>query len=169
MVREGFADRTEDTTRFTVDRRQPHVLRTETLAGARVRNSAGEDLGRIEDLAIDLPTGQLVYAVVSFGGFFGMGGKYFAVPWSALRPDENGRQFVLDVDRKTLEAAPGFDTKDSPEMAPEPFGAMLHRHSGRTPYWAHDVTDAGDYVGDNHQTNRGIEYDRVTGYHAGGR
>ena len=49
------------------------------------------------------------------------------------------------------------------------FGTGIHQHYGRTPYWEHDVTDAGDYVGDDRQTNRSLEYESVTGYRAGGR
>jgi hypothetical protein len=64
MVREGFADRTEDTTEFSVDRRHPRVLGAKKPAGARVRNAAGENPGRIRDLAIDLATGQVAYALM---------------------------------------------------------------------------------------------------------
>jgi len=167
MSREGFSDTTEDTTKLTVDRRRRRVLGAKTLTGDRVRNAAREDLGKIEELMIDLPSGRIAYAVLSFGGFLGIGDKLFAVPWNALRIDEAEHEFVLDVDRKTLEDAPGFDKNNWPDMAAESFGTTIHQHYGRTPYWEHDVTDAGDYVGDNRQTNRSIEYEQTTGYRAG--
>jgi hypothetical protein len=113
---------------------------------------------------IDLPSGRVAYVVLSFGGFLGIGDKLFAVPWSALRVDEGEHEFILDVDRKTLENAPGFDKDNWPDMADATFGTSVHQHYGRTPYWEHDVTDAGDYVGDDRQTNRSIEYEPTEGY-----
>lgn len=149
---------------------KPHrrVLSAATLANDRVRNSAGEDLGRVEEIMLDIPSGKVAYVVLSFGGFLGMGNKLFAVPWNALRVDEDAHQFILDVDRKTLETAPGFDKDNWPDFADPSFGRDVHSHYGRTPYWEHDVTDAGDYVGDDRQTNRSIEFDPSTGYRAGG-
>src|SRR5215813_352584 len=73
------------------------VMGATTLAGDRVRNSAGEDLGKIEEIMIDIPTGRVAYAVLSFGGFLGMGNKLFAVPWEALRVNERDHEFVLNV------------------------------------------------------------------------
>ena len=66
-------------------------------------------MGKIEDLMIDVQEGRVAYAVLSFGGFLGMGDKLFAIPWQAfsLRPDE--RAFLLDIPRDVLEKAEGFD------------------------------------------------------------
>ena len=62
----------------------PTVLAADTLTGDKVVNRQKEDLGKIEHLMIDLETGRIAYAVLSFGGFLGMGDKLFAIPWSAL-------------------------------------------------------------------------------------
>jgi len=159
----GANDTVQDTT-TSRDRRRRRVLSAGTLAGDRVRNAAGEDLGKVEEIMIDLASGRVAYIVLSFGGFLGIGDKLFAVPWKALRIDEGEHQFVLDVDRKTLESAPGFDKDNWPDMADPAFGAAIHEHYGRTPYWEHDVTDAGDYVGDERQTNRSMEYEPTVGY-----
>jgi len=93
------------------------VLSAATLTGDRVRNPAGEDLGKVEEIMIDIPAGRVVYAVVSFGGFLGIGDKLFAVPWRALTLNEREREFVLNVDRRTLEDAPGLDRDHWPDMA----------------------------------------------------
>jgi sporulation protein YlmC with PRC-barrel domain len=111
------------------------VLSAGSLGGDRVRNNAGEDLGKIEELMIDIHSGRVAYAVLSFGGFLGMGNKLFAVPWHALSVDLDNHEFVLDVSRETLENAPGFDKSDWPDMADPDWGAQIHRHYGRTPYW----------------------------------
>lgn len=56
---------------------------------------------------IDVETGRVAYAVLSFGGFLGMGDKLFAIPWSALAIDTGEKQFILEVDKKSLKSAPG--------------------------------------------------------------
>src|SRR5947199_108532 len=58
----------------------PRVLRTKEIYSDRVRNAAGEDLGKIEELVIDVNTGRVAYAVLSFGGVLKMGNKLFAIP-----------------------------------------------------------------------------------------
>jgi sporulation protein YlmC with PRC-barrel domain len=93
------------------------VLAADTLTGDRVVNRQKEDLGTIEHLMIDVERGRVAYAVLSFGGFLGMGDKLFAIPWSALSVDTGERQFILDVDKKLLERAPGFDKGHWPDMA----------------------------------------------------
>ena len=80
-------------------------------------NRAGENLGEIEELMIDLENGRVAYAVVSFGGFVGIGNKLFAVPFEALELDAENHCFVLDVPREKLEKAPGFDKDKWPDFA----------------------------------------------------
>ena len=63
----------------------PLFLTSRTITGDKVINMAGEHLGKIEDLMIDLGNGRIAYAVLSFGGFLGFGNKLFAVPWEALQ------------------------------------------------------------------------------------
>jgi sporulation protein YlmC with PRC-barrel domain len=115
------------------EKRFRRVLSASTLAGDRVRNSAGEDLGKIEDLMIDVQDGRVAYAVLSFGGFLGIGDKLFAVPWNALTINEQEKVFVLDVDRQTLENAPGFDKDNWPDMADPSWGQQIHAITARSP------------------------------------
>jgi sporulation protein YlmC with PRC-barrel domain len=67
-----------------------------------VRNSAGDDLGKVDQIMIDIPSGRVAYAVLSFGGFLHMGNKLFAVPWDALKVDEDRKSFILDEDKSKL-------------------------------------------------------------------
>jgi len=101
------------------------VLSAATLTGDRVRNPAGEDLGKVEEIMIDVPTGRVAYAVISFGGFLGIGDKLFAVPWRALTLNERDHDFILNVDRRRLEIAPGFDRDNWPDMADPSWGAQV--------------------------------------------
>ena len=111
------------------------ILSASTLAGDSVRNSAGEDLGKIDEIMIDIPSGRVAYAVLSFGGILKIGNKLFAVPWEALSVDEDEKCFVLEVDQRTLETAPGFDKSNWPDMADPTWGSQIFAHYGITPYW----------------------------------
>jgi len=113
----------------------PKVLSASMLSGDSVKNRQGEDLGSIKDFMIDLNTGCVAYAVLSFGGFRGIGDKLFAVPWHALSLDTENRYFILDVDKELLRDAPGFDKDEWPDMADETWGRGIHDFYGVRPYW----------------------------------
>jgi sporulation protein YlmC with PRC-barrel domain len=115
--------------------RYPKVLSCSTISSDRVKNAAGEDLGKIEDLMVDVNSGRIAYAVLSFGGFLKVGNKLFAIPWQALRLDTVNKQFVLGVDKSVLERAPGFDKDNWPDMADPTFGNSIYSHYGYKPYW----------------------------------
>jgi uncharacterized protein YrrD len=106
-----------------------------TLTGDKVVNSAGEDLGKIQDIMLDTPTGRVAYAVLSFGGFLGMGDKLFAIPWDKLSLDEANKQFVLNIDKTKLQQAPGFDKDNWPDMADPSWGSRIYSYYGSHPYW----------------------------------
>jgi sporulation protein YlmC with PRC-barrel domain len=121
----------------------PALMGADTLLGNDVYNSAEEDLGDIKELMIEMSTGRIAYAVLSFGGFLGMGDKLFAVPWEALRLDTENHRFVLDVDKETLKSAPGFDKDHWPSMADPTWAAGVHRFYGTTYRGAND-TELGE-------------------------
>jgi sporulation protein YlmC with PRC-barrel domain len=124
-----------DTNPRNQEGRKRRVLGASTLTGDRVRNSAGDDLGKIEEIMIDLASGRIAYAVLSFGGFLGIGDKLFMVPWSALTVDQSAHEFVLDIQREALANAPGFDKGTWPDMADADYARDIHTHYGQTPYW----------------------------------
>ncbi|OEU41425.1 hypothetical protein BGV40_15040, partial [Methanosarcina sp. Ant1] len=119
----------------------PLYLTAKTINGDKVINMAGEHLGKIEDLMIDLENGRVAYAVLSFGGFLGIGNKLFAVPWEALsvKPDEHA--FALDVSKEILEKAEGFDKDDWPltceqlATSTREWLAKVYTCYGYKPYW----------------------------------
>ncbi len=110
------------------------VMSASSLIGDDVRNSDGEDLGHIEDIMLDLQTGRVAYAVLSFGGFLGMGDKLFAVPWHSLKLVEEEKAFVLEVDKDTLRNAPGFDKNNWPDMADPGWGTQIYNFYGQRGY-----------------------------------
>jgi sporulation protein YlmC with PRC-barrel domain len=93
------------------------LMGTGTLIGEEVYNDHEEKLGDIKEFMLDTSNGTIAYAVLAFGGFLGLGEKLFAVPWSALRLDAVNKRFLLNIDKDRLEAAPGFDKEDWPDMA----------------------------------------------------
>lgn len=106
------------------------------IIGESVANREGEDLGKIHELILDARAGRVAYAVLSFGGFMGMGTKLFAMPWQAFQLSETDEKLILNVDRKTLEGAPGFDQEAAwPDFADRKWGGDIHRHYGYEPYW----------------------------------
>jgi sporulation protein YlmC with PRC-barrel domain len=118
------------------------VMAASTLNGDSVRNAAGEDLGKVDEIMIDIPSGRVAYAVLSFGGVLGMGNKLFAVPWNALQVDEDEKCFVLNIDRATLESAPGFDKNNWPDMADTSYRSQVFRHYGAEPYWEEEYPES---------------------------
>lgn len=106
------------------------VLSASSITGDSVRNRQGEDLGKIEDLMIDVDRGDVRLAVLSFGGFLGMGDKLFAVPLEAMTVDLENHEFVLDLDKERLENAPGFDKNDWPTDLGGDYGRTVYEYYG---------------------------------------
>ena len=112
---------------------KPRVLSATTIIGDSVRNPEGDDLGKIEDLMLDLEFGRIAYAVLSFGGFMGVGNKLFAVPWPAMTLDTVNKRFTLNVVKEALKDAPGFDKARWPSMSDKTWASGVHKFYG-TPY-----------------------------------
>jgi sporulation protein YlmC with PRC-barrel domain len=92
------------------------VLTAKQLLDMKVQGTDGKSLGSIKDLVIDPEEGDIEYAVLDFGGFAGIGDKYFAVPWEALKLDQPNKKIMLDVSKKDLKQAPGFDKNNWPNL-----------------------------------------------------
>jgi sporulation protein YlmC with PRC-barrel domain len=116
---------------------EPEVLSATTLIGNEVENGEGELLGKIEEIMIDRHTGDVAYAVLSFGGFMGLGEKLFAVPWQALTLDTDEQVFIFDVTKNRLEDAPGFDKKNWPRSGDREFVDLVYSYYAIPPYYTH--------------------------------
>lgn len=106
------------------------ILSATTITGSNVQNLEGKNIGNIQDLMIDPATGDVVYAVLSFGGFLGIGDKYFAIPIETLDFSSRDDTIVLDVSKETLENAPGFDKDNWPMTADGAFIESVYSHYG---------------------------------------
>lgn len=118
----------------------PQVLSATSIIGNKVMNDSGEQLGNIKELMIDLKDGQIAYAVLSFGGFLGLGDKLFAIPWEALTINLEDHTITLDVDKEVLKDAPGFDKDHWPDNTQYEAGWLLdiYEYYGYSPYWIPD-------------------------------
>jgi len=96
---------------------KPVVLSMTALTGHKVRNMAGEDLGKLDELVLDEDSGRVLYGILHTGGFLGLGHRLITIPWTRLtiRPDHKG--FILNIDMETLENAPSFDRENWPDMS----------------------------------------------------
>ncbi|MEO6291180.1 MAG: PRC-barrel domain-containing protein [Burkholderiaceae bacterium] len=112
----------------------PALMGANTLTGNDVYNQNDEKLGDIKEYMLDMRTGRVSYAVLSFGGFLGLGEKLFAVPWNALTLDTMNKRFTLKVDKGRLADAPGFDKDQWPNMADTEWAQGIHTYYGTTPY-----------------------------------
>jgi hypothetical protein len=92
-----------------------NAISATSVIGTDVRNLQDENLGNIEEVMLDVVNGRVAYAVLSFGGFLGLGNKLFAIPWQALRYDPTESCYRLPVDKERLKNAPGFDKDDWPD------------------------------------------------------
>ena len=95
------------------------VFRSGNVIGIPVQTPDHKKLGEIQEVVIDIESGRVAYAVLCFGGFFGFGDKFFAVPWEefSLVHDETEVFFVVDTTRKKLKELQGFDLEDWPNVA----------------------------------------------------
>ncbi len=123
---------------MTKGKMDPRILAVNAILGDTVRNKRGELLGTITDLMIDLRSGQVIYAYVSFGSFgesSDIADKLFAVPFSALELQPDQQSFQLDVDEQKLARAHGFDKNSLPDLTNRAWQAEVHELFGSSPYW----------------------------------
>lgn len=124
----------------------PRWQKATDLMDKKVTNPAGENLGEIEDIVVDPNSGRILYGVVSFGGFLGMGEKFFAVPWQSLELAGDNKAFTFDVDKDRLKKAPSFDKSHWPNFADEQWATNTYKYYNQTPYWQVETNNSSaDY------------------------
>jgi hypothetical protein len=121
----GMGDLTENTA--------GNLIAAQQVTGSTVYNGKGEKLGHIADIMIDKVSGRAIYAIMSFGGFLGMGEKQHPLPWATLHYDERMGGYVVKLDRKTLEAAPSYQPDDF-KLTPE-YGRQVDTYYNVPSYW----------------------------------
>ncbi len=90
------------------------LIASNKVEGTAVYNRQGEKLGSIYNFMVDKETGEVEYAVLTFGGLFGMGGDYYPLPWDMLTYEEDQGGYVVDLDKDMLDKAPRYSGNDEP-------------------------------------------------------
>lgn len=105
-----------------------NLVKADDVVGVDVENPQGEDLGKIEALVLDKMKGNVVYVVLSFGGFLGMGDKLFAMPWHIFSYNPQREKFVISVDKEKLKSSPGFDKDNWPDMTSNEWNSSINTY-----------------------------------------
>jgi sporulation protein YlmC with PRC-barrel domain len=112
------------------------VISASKVTGTNVYNTQGDQLGEIYDVMVDKRSGKIAYAVMSFGGFLGMGERYHPLPWANLKYDTRQGGYVVGLTREQLEGAPTFGTADVPAWGDRAYETRIHDYYKTSPYWA---------------------------------
>lgn len=94
------------------------LIASDKVEGTAVYNRSGERLGSVHNFMVDKLSGHVSYAVLSFGGFLGMGENYYPLPWDALDYDTSMGGYVVDINKERLENAPSYAADESPWSEP---------------------------------------------------
>ena len=112
------------------------VVPASKIIGETVVNRQGENVGKIQELVIDAGKNRVAYAVLSFGGFLGMGNKLFAMPWEAFEFSATENKLILNVDKEKLQTAPGFEKGDKwPDFSDTLWGESIYNYYNYVPPW----------------------------------
>ena len=104
------------------------LIAASKVNGTSVYNRQGDRLGSIHDVMLNKLNGQVSYAVLSFGGFLGIGEKYHPMPWKKLTYNEQYGGYVIDLDKRQLEGAPAYGDADAPDWTTGTYGGTIDRY-----------------------------------------
>lgn len=111
------------------------LIAADKVQGTNVYDKAGDNLGSIHDVMIDKRSGKVAYAIMSFGGFLGIGNEYHPLPWSVLKYDTNLGGYVVHLDKGKLERSPSYNIGSEPAWGDREYETQLHDYYGVGPYW----------------------------------
>jgi hypothetical protein len=111
-----------------------NLIAADKVDGTSVYNFAGDKLGTVEDIMIDKISGRAIYAVMSFGGFLGMGEKHHPLPWATLKYDTKKGGYMINMDKKQLQDAPNYDIDSEFVWTPE-YGRKVDSYYKTPSYW----------------------------------
>lgn len=114
------------------------LIPADRVNGTDVVSKTGEKLGKIEDVAIEKISGDVAYAILSFGGLLGIGARYHPVPWKLLKYDTDKRAYVIPMNKGDLEQAPTIDETELSGWSDELSRNSIYQFYspyGVGPYW----------------------------------
>ncbi len=111
------------------------LISSSKVEGTAVYNADGEKLGTVECLMIHKEKGSVAYAVMSFGGFLGLGEKRHPVPWQSMVYDTTKEGYVVNLSKDELKAAPNLDPGEYGQLGERDYEEMVFTHYKAEPYW----------------------------------
>ena len=115
---------------------KPHALiASDRVEGTAVRRPNGDKIGTIQRVMIDKVSGSVAYAVLSFGGFLGLGEKHLPIPWARLKFDTIMQSYQVDISDDELAKAPSYAADKDFDWGDRSQEAHLHDHYKARPYW----------------------------------
>jgi len=111
------------------------LIGADKVKGTLVYNGEGEKLGTVDDVMLDKQRGNVAYAVMSFGGFLGMGKKHHPLPWDVLNYSEKQDGYVVNLSKEQLEGAPTFERGETNRLYDRKYGESVYSYYGVSPYW----------------------------------
>lgn len=123
-----MTDTTTVTTSNAATDETDRLISSEKVEGTAVYDRRGERLGTINHVMVDKYTGQVAYAVMSFGGFLGIGEQYHPLPWKVLTYDTRLGGYVVDLDRSRLERAPSYTPRDTPNWSDRSYTGRIDEY-----------------------------------------
>jgi sporulation protein YlmC with PRC-barrel domain len=109
------------------------LIASDKVEGTAVYNRQGERLGSIHNFMVDKRSGKVEYAILSFGGFLGIGDSYYPLPWKSLNYDTSLSGYVIDLDKGRLEGAPSYERSDSPDWGDPDYSRRIDDFYGPFP------------------------------------
>ena len=120
-------------TDFMADSRND-LIASDRVEGTAVYNREGEHLGKIDNFMVEKRSGQVRYAVLSFGGFLGIGNDHYPLPWSVLTYDTDKGGYVIDLDKDVLDNAPRYAADARPDYD-DTYGRNVYQYYGVVYPW----------------------------------
>lgn len=111
------------------------AIRASRVIGTPVYNTAGDNIGTIEDVMLEKTSNGIMFAVIGFGGFLGMGEKYHAVPWSLLDYDPDRGGYMVPFSTDQLKAAPAYSIDELTSDDGKPARDASYTYWNVDPYW----------------------------------
>ena len=117
-----------DTSSVTAASGSPKLISSNKVQGTEVYGPKSEHVGEIDRLMIERVSGRVAYAVMSFGGFLGMGKDFYPIPWNSLKYDTTLDGYRTDITKEQVEGAPAYSGTDTFDWSDDDWHSRVHEH-----------------------------------------
>jgi hypothetical protein len=113
------------------------LIASDRIEGTAVRRASGDKIGKIERLMLDKISGKVAYAVLSFGGFLGIGNKHLPIPWARLTYNPKLDAYEIDLSDDELKQAPSYEADENFDWGDRSREISIHSYYGSPTYWGY--------------------------------